>query len=56
MLFRSAEEWLAKLRAKKLLVRWFKYPEVRGYLRITMGSEAEMETFVRTVRKIQPVQ
>lgn len=51
-----AEEWLAKLRAKKLLVRWFKYPEVRGYLRITMGSEAEMETFVRTVRKIQPVQ
>ncbi len=47
-----AEEWLAKLRARKLLVRWFKYPEVRDYLRITIGSEAEMETFVRTVRQI----
>ncbi len=48
-----AEEWLPKLRAKKLLVRWFKYPEVRDYLRITIGSEAEMETFVRTVRQLQ---
>ena len=27
-----AEEWLPRLRAKKLLVRWFKYPEVRDYL------------------------
>ncbi|NBR85572.1 MAG: aminotransferase class I/II-fold pyridoxal phosphate-dependent enzyme [Verrucomicrobia bacterium] len=48
----SAEDWLAKLRAKKLLVRWFKYPEVRDYLRITIGSEAEMEVFVKTVRAI----
>ncbi len=48
-----AEEWLAKLRAGKLLVRWFKYPEVRDYLRITTGSEAEMKAFVRTVRRIQ---
>jgi histidinol-phosphate aminotransferase len=47
-----AEEWLAKLRAKKLLVRWFKHPEVRDYLRITIGSAAEMETFVRTARTI----
>lgn len=47
-----AEEWLAKLRAKKLLVRWFKYPEVRDYLRITIGSEAEMKTFVRTTRQL----
>lgn len=48
-----AEEWLAKLRAKKLLVRWFKYPEVRDFLRITIGSEEEMATFVRTARAIQ---
>ncbi len=47
-----AEEWLAKLRAKKLLVRWFKYPEVRDYLRITIGTEAEMETFVRTAHAL----
>lgn len=47
-----AEEWLAKLRAKKLLVRWFKYPEVRGCLRITIGTEAEMQAFVRTAHAI----
>ena len=47
-----AEEWLAKLRASKLLVRWFKYPEVRDYLRITIGTEAEMATFVQTAREI----
>lgn len=47
-----AEEWLTKLRARKLIVRWFKYPEVRDYLRITIGSEAEMETFVRMARAI----
>lgn len=48
----SAEEWLAKLRAKKLLIRWFKYPEVRDYLRITVGSEAEMEIFVKAAQAI----
>jgi len=47
-----AEKWLARLRAKKLLVRWFKYPEVRDYLRITIGSEAEMRTFVKVARQI----
>jgi len=47
-----AEEWLARLRAKKLLVRWFKHPEVRDYLRITIGSEAEMETFVKVARRL----
>ncbi len=47
-----AEEWLGKLRAKKLLVRWFQYPEVRDHLRITIGTAAEMATFVQTARKI----
>jgi histidinol-phosphate aminotransferase len=51
-----AETWLAKLRANKLLVRWFKYPEVRDYLRITIGSEAEMATFVQTARRITRAQ
>lgn len=47
-----AEDWLPRLRAKKLLVRWFKYPVVRDYLRITIGSEAEMETFLKVARQI----
>jgi histidinol-phosphate aminotransferase len=48
----SAEEWLQKLRARKILVRWFNQPEVRNYLRITIGTAAEAEALVRTVRAI----
>jgi histidinol-phosphate aminotransferase len=48
----SAEKWLQKLRALKVLVRWFKYPEVRQYLRITIGTEPEAEALLKAVRKI----
>jgi histidinol-phosphate aminotransferase len=47
-----ASEWLEKLRAAKILVRWWNYPEVRDYLRITIGSEKEMETFLKVVRRL----
>ena len=47
-----AEVWLKKLRAKKILVRWFRAPEVRDYLRITIGTQAEVETLVRAAKKI----
>jgi histidinol-phosphate aminotransferase len=44
-----AEVWLARLRERKVLVRWFSQPEVREYLRITIGSETEMAALVRAV-------
>jgi histidinol-phosphate aminotransferase len=47
-----ANEWLQKLRAKKILVRWFSAPEVRDYLRITIGTPAEAAALVRVVRRI----
>jgi histidinol-phosphate aminotransferase len=47
-----AEEWLQKLRKQKILVRWFSYPEVRDYLRITIGTEQEMQALLRAARKI----
>jgi histidinol-phosphate aminotransferase len=47
-----AEQWLAKLRAKKILVRWFRSPEVSEYLRITIGTPAEARALVAAVRKI----
>ena len=47
-----AEEWLAKLRERKILVRWFKYPEVRDYLRITVGTPEEARALVRAARDI----
>jgi histidinol-phosphate aminotransferase len=46
----AAEEWLEKLRANNILVRWFKYPETRDYLRITIGTEREMKITLQTIR------
>ena len=48
----AAEEWLARLRDRKILVRWFPYPEVRDYLRITIGSDEEADTLLTIVRGI----
>ena len=48
----TAEEWLGRLRDRKILVRWFSHPEVREYLRITIGSDEEADTLLTTVRGI----
>jgi len=47
-----AAEWLAKLRERRLLVRWFDSPKVSAYLRITIGSDREMKALVRAVDAI----
>ena len=47
-----AEEWLARLRARRILVRWFKAPETRDYLRVSVGSEVETEALLDAVRGI----
>ncbi len=41
-----AEDWLGKLCARRILVRWFANPAVRDYLRITIGTEAEAEALL----------
>ncbi|HRI13460.1 MAG TPA: histidinol-phosphate transaminase, partial [Verrucomicrobiota bacterium] len=46
----SAENWQDYLRQRKILVRWFNQPAVNRYLRITVGSEAESDRLLRTVR------
>jgi histidinol-phosphate aminotransferase len=48
----SAAAWLQSLRVQKILVRWFDRPEVKDYLRITIGTAAEAEALVNAVRKI----
>lgn len=48
----AAQEWLRKLRARKVLVRWFNQPEIRDYLRMTIGTDAEMNALLRAVRSI----
>jgi histidinol-phosphate aminotransferase len=47
-----AKDWLQKLRDRKILVRWFSAPEVRDYLRITIGTPAEAAALVKAVRGI----
>ncbi len=49
---RPAEDWLRKLRDRKILVRWFNLPEVKNYLRITIGTPAEAAALAKTVRGI----
>ena len=48
----SAQQWLELLRARKILVRWFSYPEVRDYLRITIGTDQEANALLRAARAI----
>jgi len=48
----SAQAWLQSLRGQKILVRWFDRPDVKDYLRITIGTAAEAEALVNAVRKI----
>ncbi|MEZ5102528.1 MAG: aminotransferase class I/II-fold pyridoxal phosphate-dependent enzyme, partial [Thermoleophilia bacterium] len=47
-----AESWLAELRARGLLVRWFSDPELAGLLRISVGSEEECDALLAACRAI----
>jgi histidinol-phosphate aminotransferase len=45
-----AEVWLQKLRERKVLVRWFPFPETKDFLRITIGTDSEADAFLRAAR------
>ncbi|HEX7576430.1 MAG TPA: aminotransferase class I/II-fold pyridoxal phosphate-dependent enzyme, partial [Verrucomicrobiae bacterium] len=48
----AAHEWQRRLRERRILVRWFNFPEVENYLRITIGTAAEAAALVKTARGI----
>jgi histidinol-phosphate aminotransferase len=48
----SAETWLAQLRRRRILVRWFAAPQLRAFLRITVGTDAEAGALVSAARRI----
>jgi histidinol-phosphate aminotransferase len=48
----TAKDWLQKLREKKILVRWFNQPEIKDFLRITIGTPNEAKALVRAVKQI----
>lgn len=47
-----AREWLERLRARKILVRWFSSPGLDPYLRISIGTDSEADALIRAVRGI----
>jgi histidinol-phosphate aminotransferase len=47
-----ANEWQHRLRGQKILVRWFNFPEVKGCLRITIGTPAEAAALVGAAHRI----
>ena len=47
-----AADWVQKLRTEKILVRWFSAPEVKDYLRITIGTQPEAAALVKAIRRI----
>jgi histidinol-phosphate aminotransferase len=47
-----ARTWLERLRRRRVLVRWFDAPQVRDYLRITVGTDEDAATLVAAVQAI----
>jgi histidinol-phosphate aminotransferase len=47
-----AKVWLERLRARKILVRWFDAPEVSAYLRVSIGTNVEAVALLRAARAI----
>lgn len=48
----AAGRWLEELRRRKILVRWFEHPDVTAYLRITVGTAAEVDALLEAIRAI----
>ena len=48
----STQAWHTQLRRRKILVRWFDGLRVRSYLRITVGTDREINALIRAVRAI----
>jgi histidinol-phosphate aminotransferase len=47
-----AQDWLQMLRDRKILVRWFSYPETKDFLRITIGTNAEANALIKAAKQI----
>ena len=48
----TAGEWFIELRNRNILTRWFDKSGIRDRLRITIGTEKEMERFLTATRAI----
>ena len=47
-----AKKWHGLFREQRILVRWFGAPDVADYLRITIGTDREVDALVKAARQI----
>ena len=47
-----ARELYSRLKADKILVRYFDKPRINNYLRVTIGTDAEMQSFIEKTAQI----
>lgn len=47
-----SRQWLEELRARRILVRWFKQPDVCDYLRISVGTDRECDALLRAAAQV----
>lgn len=50
---RPAEDLYLQLKEKNILVRYFNKPEINNYLRVTIGTDAEMKQFLSTLDNLE---
>jgi len=48
----QARELYTRLKDEKILVRYFDKPPIDEYLRVTIGTDADMQTFIEKIKKI----
>jgi histidinol-phosphate aminotransferase len=48
----QARELYTRLKDEKILVRHFDKPRINKYLRVTIGTDADMQTFIEKIKKI----
>ncbi|WP_050637417.1 histidinol-phosphate transaminase [Candidatus Stoquefichus sp. SB1] len=48
----DAKDLFIKLRERGILVRYFDKPRIDQYLRVTIGTQKQMETFVQVIKEI----
>jgi len=51
----NAEKIYEELKARKILVRYFKKPLINSYLRISIGTKEEMEKLIKNIDQITGV-
>jgi len=48
----SGQEYFTALRAKGILVRWFSTPRICDFVRVTIGSREQMDSFIKATAEI----